>query len=135
MAREALRGGNPVMKRLGPEKYELGPYPTPKVAMPGVYQFTYAPRGRSDKRPTAGNLPVPGGSEKMAALNYQSGRLPRGAIACECFLLSAERLAGRNRLHYNHSARIPVLVNGARAPARGKGQTHGQSYARFRRRL
>jgi hypothetical protein len=26
--------------RLGPEQYELGPYPTPDVAMPGRYQFT-----------------------------------------------------------------------------------------------
>ncbi len=26
-------------KRLGPEKYEFGPYPTPEVAMPGRYQF------------------------------------------------------------------------------------------------
>jgi predicted dehydrogenase len=25
--------------RLGPERYELGPYPTPKVAMPGLYRF------------------------------------------------------------------------------------------------
>lgn len=25
--------------RLGPEKYELGPYPTPPVAMPGKYRF------------------------------------------------------------------------------------------------
>jgi hypothetical protein len=24
---------------LGPEKYELGPYPTPEVAMPGRYRF------------------------------------------------------------------------------------------------
>jgi len=26
-------------KRLGPENYELGPYPTPDVAMPGRYRF------------------------------------------------------------------------------------------------
>jgi len=26
-------------KRLGPEKYELGPYPVPEVAMPGRYRF------------------------------------------------------------------------------------------------
>ena len=25
--------------RLGPEKYEFGPYPTPEVAMPGHYRF------------------------------------------------------------------------------------------------
>jgi predicted dehydrogenase len=27
-------------KRLGPETYQLGPYPTPEVAMPGRYRFT-----------------------------------------------------------------------------------------------
>ena len=27
-------------KRLGPEKYEFGPYPIPEVAMPGVYRFS-----------------------------------------------------------------------------------------------
>ncbi len=26
--------------RLGPEKYELGPYPTPEVAKPGIYRFS-----------------------------------------------------------------------------------------------
>jgi len=33
-------GASPVRKRLGPEKYELGPYPTPKVVTLGVYDFT-----------------------------------------------------------------------------------------------
>ena len=32
-------------KRLGPEKYEFGPYPTPEVAMPGRYQFVPSPEG------------------------------------------------------------------------------------------
>jgi hypothetical protein len=27
-------------KRLGPEKYEFGPYPIPEIAMPGVYRFS-----------------------------------------------------------------------------------------------
>ena len=39
--------------RLGPEKYEFGPYPMPKVAMPGVYQFTQVPPRRSVRAPTA----------------------------------------------------------------------------------
>lgn len=26
-------------KRLGPERYELGPYPVPEVALPGIYRF------------------------------------------------------------------------------------------------
>jgi predicted dehydrogenase len=47
MGREAVYSGKAVSwdeamqctKRLGPEKYELGPFPTPPVAMPGVYQF------------------------------------------------------------------------------------------------
>ena len=26
--------------RLGPTEYRLGPYPVPKVAMPGTYRFT-----------------------------------------------------------------------------------------------
>jgi hypothetical protein len=26
--------------RLGPERYELGPYPIPAVALPGVYRFS-----------------------------------------------------------------------------------------------
>jgi predicted dehydrogenase len=47
IGREAVYSGKAVawdeaMKsttRLGPEKYEFGPYPVPKVAMPGVYQF------------------------------------------------------------------------------------------------
>jgi len=47
MGREAAYSGRSItwdelMKsamRLGPEKYELGPYPTPPVAMPGKYRF------------------------------------------------------------------------------------------------
>lgn len=47
LGREAVYSGKAVdwetaMKsthRLGPEKYELGPYPTPEVAMPGRYRF------------------------------------------------------------------------------------------------
>ncbi len=48
IGREAVYSGKAVeweaamqsTTRLGPEKYEFGPYPMPKVAMPGVYQFT-----------------------------------------------------------------------------------------------
>jgi predicted dehydrogenase len=47
IGREAVYSGKEVrwdaamqsVKRLGPEKYELGPYPIPDVAMPGQYQF------------------------------------------------------------------------------------------------
>ncbi len=47
IGREAVYSGKAVewdaaMKsttRLGPEQYELGPYPTPPVPMPGRYQF------------------------------------------------------------------------------------------------
>ena len=47
MGREAAYSGQAVdwdaamksTKRLGPEKYELGPCPTPEVAMPGRYRF------------------------------------------------------------------------------------------------
>jgi len=48
LGREAVYSGKAIdwdtamesKTRLGPEKYELGPYPTPKVAMPGIYKFT-----------------------------------------------------------------------------------------------
>ena len=48
IGREAVYSGKAVdwdtaMKsttRLGPDEYRFGPYPTPEVAMPGVYQFT-----------------------------------------------------------------------------------------------
>jgi hypothetical protein len=48
IGREAVYSGKAVdwdtaMKsttRLGPEKYEFGPYPIPDVAMPGVYRFS-----------------------------------------------------------------------------------------------
>jgi predicted dehydrogenase len=48
IGREAVYSGKAVewdtaMKsttRLGPPEYQLGPYPTPKVPMPGVYKFT-----------------------------------------------------------------------------------------------
>jgi len=47
LGREAVYSGKAVewdaamnsTRRLGPEKYELGPYPTPPVAMPGRYRF------------------------------------------------------------------------------------------------
>ncbi len=47
MGREAVYSGKAVhwdaaMKstnRLGPDKYQFGPYPIPAVAMPGVYRF------------------------------------------------------------------------------------------------
>ncbi|MBN2475321.1 MAG: Gfo/Idh/MocA family oxidoreductase [Pirellulales bacterium] len=47
IGREAVYSGKRVSwdaamqstKRLGPEKYEFGPYPTPPVAMPGSYRF------------------------------------------------------------------------------------------------
>ena len=47
IGREAVYSGRSVdweaamksTKRLGPEKYEFGPYPTPEVAMPGRYRF------------------------------------------------------------------------------------------------
>jgi len=47
IGREAVYSGKAVdwdtamksTRRLGPEKYEFGPYPTPPVAMPGQYQF------------------------------------------------------------------------------------------------
>ena len=47
IGREAVYSGKAVewdaaMKsttRLGPEKYEFGPYPMPEVAMPGRYEF------------------------------------------------------------------------------------------------
>ncbi len=48
MGREAVYSGRAVdwdtaiksTTRLGPEQYELGPYPIPPVAMPGQYRFT-----------------------------------------------------------------------------------------------
>ena len=48
IAREAVYSGQPIewdaaMKsntRLGPEKYDFGPYPTPEVPMPGRYRFS-----------------------------------------------------------------------------------------------
>ena len=48
LGREAAYSGKAVewdeamksTRRLGPEKYEFGPYPTPDVAMPGRYQFS-----------------------------------------------------------------------------------------------
>lgn len=48
MGREAVYSGQEITwddamasnMRLGPEKYELGPYPTPAVAMPGNYRFS-----------------------------------------------------------------------------------------------
>jgi len=48
MGREAAYSGQAIEwekalaseMRLGPEKYEFGPYPIPPVAMPGAYQFT-----------------------------------------------------------------------------------------------
>ncbi len=48
IGREAVYSGKEITwdaamrstKRLGPEKYEFGPYPIPKVAMPGIYRFT-----------------------------------------------------------------------------------------------
>ena len=48
IGREAVYSGQAVewdtamksTKRLGPEEYELGPYPMPEVAMPGIYRFT-----------------------------------------------------------------------------------------------
>jgi hypothetical protein len=47
MGREAVYSGQAVTweaamestLRLGPEKYEFGPYPTPPVAFPGKYEF------------------------------------------------------------------------------------------------
>jgi predicted dehydrogenase len=47
IGREAVYSGQAIewdaamnsTQRLGPEKYELGPYPTPDVAMPGQYRF------------------------------------------------------------------------------------------------
>jgi predicted dehydrogenase len=48
MGREAVYSGQEITwedalqstMRLGPDKYELGPYPTPEIAMPGVYRFS-----------------------------------------------------------------------------------------------
>ncbi len=48
IGREAVYSGKPVewdaalnsRKRLGPDSYELGPYPIPPIAMPGSYQLT-----------------------------------------------------------------------------------------------
>jgi len=48
LGREAVYSGKAILwetamrstKRLGPEKYELGPYPMPEVAMPGQYRFS-----------------------------------------------------------------------------------------------
>ena len=48
LGREAVYSGQAIewdeaMKsttRLGPEKYEMGPFPIPEVAMPGVYRFS-----------------------------------------------------------------------------------------------
>jgi predicted dehydrogenase len=47
LGREAVYSGKAVewdvamqsTRRLGPQRYELGPYPTPDVAMPGTYRF------------------------------------------------------------------------------------------------
>jgi predicted dehydrogenase len=47
LGREAVYSGKAITwdaamestRRLGPEKYEFGPYPTPEVALPGVYKF------------------------------------------------------------------------------------------------
>jgi hypothetical protein len=47
IGREAVYSGKAIewdaamksTKRLGPEKYEFGPYPTPEVALPGRYRF------------------------------------------------------------------------------------------------
>ena len=47
LGREAVYSGQAIdweaamqsTTRLGPEKYELGPYPIPPVAMPGIYRF------------------------------------------------------------------------------------------------
>ncbi len=54
---------------------------------------------------------------KKAALLSQGGRLPRRAIACECFFLCAERLAGRDRLHYNDYPWSSLVV---KRPVAGK---------------
>jgi predicted dehydrogenase len=48
MGREAVYSGQEITwdaamqstTRLGPEKYEFGPYPTPPVALPGIYTFS-----------------------------------------------------------------------------------------------
>jgi predicted dehydrogenase len=48
LGREAVYSGQAIewdaamksTKRLGPEKYEFGPYPIPEIAMPGVYRFS-----------------------------------------------------------------------------------------------
>ena len=48
IGREAAYSGKPILwdqamkstMRLGPDKYEFGPYPIPEVAMPGTYQFS-----------------------------------------------------------------------------------------------
>ncbi len=48
MGREAAYGGRSISweaaitsnTRLGPDKYEFGPYPIPPVAMPGQYKFS-----------------------------------------------------------------------------------------------
>jgi predicted dehydrogenase len=48
IGREAVYSGQEIQwdkamqstKRLGPEKYEFGPYPTPPIARPGTYRFT-----------------------------------------------------------------------------------------------
>ena len=47
IGREAVYSGEAIewdtamksTKRIGPENYEFGAYPTPEVAMPGRYQF------------------------------------------------------------------------------------------------
>jgi predicted dehydrogenase len=48
LGREAVYSGQAIewdaamksTKRLGPEKYEFGPYPIPEIAMPGIYRFS-----------------------------------------------------------------------------------------------
>ncbi len=48
MGREAVYSGQEITweaamqstMRLGPAKYEFGPYPTPPVALPGIYTFS-----------------------------------------------------------------------------------------------
>ncbi len=48
MGREAVYSGQEITweaamqstMRLGPDEYKFGPYPTPTVALPGIYQFS-----------------------------------------------------------------------------------------------
>ena len=48
IGREAVYSGQEIRwdeamkstRRLGPENYELGPYPVPDVALPGIYRFS-----------------------------------------------------------------------------------------------